>query len=109
MFASAMLALGETAILPGLLLIVVLFPATIWTLTSSLKGKRNVFMRTCAVIAIAFGGWGMAAGLKSIVKEWPPEDDLLFGLAFCAFFLLAGLASLLKMRNTKRTDEAKTK
>lgn len=104
-----MLALGETLILPGLLVIMLLFPATIWTLTCSIKGKRNVFMAVCAVTATVFGGWGTASGLKSIVEEWPPEGDLLFGLLFCAFFFMAGIVSLIKMRRSKRTAEASSK
>jgi hypothetical protein len=52
-----MFALGETAILPGLFIILVLFPAALWTLASSLKGKRNFFIFICAVASIVFGVW----------------------------------------------------
>jgi len=109
MLAAAMFALGETAILPGLVLIVVLFPATIWTLTASVKGKRNAVMAICALIATLFGGWGTASGLKSLVVEWPPEGDLIFGLIFCAFFFFAGVFSLVKMWKAKRRDQASEK
>ncbi len=83
----SMFALGETAILPGLLLILVLFPVTIWTLVSSIKGKRNVFMAVCAMTSAVLGGWGLATGSLSLLNEWPPEQDLLFGLFVCGCFL----------------------
>ena len=104
-----MFALGETKVLPGLLLILVLFPATLWTLGASFKGKRNYFMTVCAMMSAVFGGWGLAAGLLSLVKEGPPEQDLLFGLFFCGFFFAAGIFSLMKMWRGRQKQEASEK
>lgn len=114
-FPSPILALGETAILPALLMFLLLLPATILTLVNSVSGKRSVFMVICAVTAAIFGIWGVVGGLKLIAidwhipDDWPPSGDFIFSFLLCAFFLVAGLVALVKMWKTKRTDEAKAK
>ena len=105
-----MLAFGQSAILPGLLLIAVVFPATLWTVISSIKRKRNALMVVCAIIATVFGGWTMAASLIFIVQdEWPPDQNILYGLCWSAFFLFAGLISIIKMRREKQTADISAK
>jgi hypothetical protein len=106
---SPILALGETGIWPWLLIVLFLFPATIWTVISSIKGKRNGLMIGIAIIAAGFGGYGAVALAFSLRHEWPPEVDFLYALAWWLFFLATGSVSLIKMLRSKRRDEVSAK
>jgi hypothetical protein len=106
---SPILALGETGFWPWLLIVLFLLPATIWTVISSIKGKRNGLMIGIAIIAAAFGGYGAVALAFSLRQEWPPEGDFLYALAWWLFFLATGSVSLIKMLRTKRRDEVSAK
>ena len=88
-----MLALGESAILPALLLVLVLYPVTIWTLAASLKGVRSAFVASCGAVIAAAGALGCAAVLKDF--EWPPDQGLCISFAFWAFPLFAGIVALI--------------
>jgi hypothetical protein len=59
-----LLAHGESAILPGLLLLLVLYPASICTLAASLKGVRSTIVTSSGAIIAAVGALGCVAVLK---------------------------------------------
>jgi phosphatidylglycerophosphate synthase len=110
------LALGETGILQGILVLFVLFPATVWTLARSFTGRRNVFMVICAITASVFGIWGIKDCVKvmaldwHVPEDWPPSGVDIFVILFSLFLLLAGVVSVLKMWKVKRTETSeKTK
>jgi hypothetical protein len=110
-----MLALGETAILPGLLIVLVLFPATVLTFVASLLGKRNIAMVACSVASTIFGAWGIVDGLNTVMQDWkvpdswPPSGNFVLSFLFCAFLLLAGGVSLFKMYLGLKKGRAATK
>jgi hypothetical protein len=108
-FISPILALGETGIWPWLLIVLFFFPATIWTLIESIKGKRNGLLIGIAILATAFGGYGAVALAFSLRQEWPPGSDFLYSLAWWLFFLATGTVSLIKMWRSKRTDDVSAK
>jgi hypothetical protein len=88
-----MLAVGQTLILPGILLILLFITALSCALNGT-KGKRNRFVIVIGLVSTILGGWGVACGMKSLVQEWPPEPDLIFGMVFCFFLFLVGAVLL---------------
>ena len=98
-----MLAHGEAAILPALLLIVVLYPISIWILVRSLKGGRSRLMVVCATVIALCSGLASAAVLKDF--EWPPDQGFYFALLFWAFPLFCGIAALARMKRPNKNEQ----
>lgn len=102
-----MLAHAETAILPALLLLLILYPASIWILFRGVARKHNAFTIWCALF-ITIGG---AAGAIAVMTdfEWPPDKALLVSLGFWLFPLSSGLLALLmvKRARTKSSEDGR--
>jgi hypothetical protein len=102
-----MLALGESVLLPALLMLYVLYPASIWTLAQSLKGKYNALMIFFAILSILIGGIGSIQLLADTRWYFQLEgiEHLLVGVLPSAFLVFAGVVSLLKMRRSRQADK----
>ena len=96
-----MLGHGESAILPALLLVLVLYPLSVWTLVASLRGARGKFLAACGAVIAATGALGCVAVLKDF--EWPPDQGLCISFVFWAFPLFAGIVALIiRIRRPKQ-------
>ncbi len=95
-----MLAHGESVILPALLLVLVLYPMSIWIVTASLKGVRSTFVSVCGVIIAAVGAVGCVGVLKDF--EWPPDEGLCISFFFWALPFLCGVVALMRMKRQKQ-------
>lgn len=94
-----MLADAETVILPALLVILFLYPVSIWTLIRTLKARPNVLTIWCAALIATSGVVGVVAVLKDF--EWPPDQGLVISVLFWMFPLLCGLVGLVRARKGK--------
>src|SRR5262249_6438335 len=83
-----MLALGETTIFPGLLLLLVLYPMSIWTLVVSWRGQSGRVAQLFAITVIIFGALALAGVLKDF--EWPLDESFAFTILFWAFPVACG-------------------
>jgi hypothetical protein len=92
-----MLADAENAILPGLLLIVVLYPVSIWTLIRGARRRLNALTISCAAVIAVVGGAGLVAVMKDF--EWPPDQGLVISVLFWAFPLFAGIVALSRVKH----------
>ncbi len=102
-----MLALGETAILPGLLLIVFLASATFWVLDDTLRKKRSLVTMPLSIALVVVASIEAVGIIKDWVRDWPAAresalGDWLFNFVFCVVPLLAGLFALVKLWKDKR-------
>jgi len=104
-----MFAIGETLILPGIV-ILCLVPVAIWMLVRSCQGRRTPALVICAVLSLVVGLWGTADGVISCLRgESRASSELFFAFAVFLFQLVAGLMSLIKMRQPgkpKRVENA---
>ena len=94
-----MLADGEILILPALLLILGLYPVSIWTLVRSLQGARGALLAWSGAIITTIAGVGLVTVLKNL--EWPPGKIVCISILFWSFPLFSGVVTLLRMKRAK--------
>ena len=89
---------GESGIFPGILIYLTLYPAIMWTVIAAFRGKRNVAMILCAVIATGVGGmWCVQfLGEMGLVYSEDIPGLIKTSLAVGSLFLL-GLISLVRI------------
>ena len=91
-----MLADAENVILPALLLILVLYPLSIWILIRSVMGKLNSLTISCAAVIATVGAIGLVAVLKDF--EWPPDQGLIISVLFWAIPFVSGVIALTRVK-----------
>lgn len=108
MVHQIMLATGESAVLPALLFLVLLFlvlyPVSIWVLLNIRNGKRSGLITACAIVIATVGGVGALLTLKG--SQWPPEWGDIVGFLLWLFPPFCGLLVIARVRNRK--DEGKS-
>ena len=103
-----MLADGESAILPGLLLFLGLYSATIWMLLSYWNGNRSRVLISCAAIVAVSGGLASLAILKDFFVDgfqWPPDSGYVSSLLFFGTPFLSGVAVLVRAKRSQNTNQ----
>lgn len=105
-----MFALGESGLgfaLLGVLFLLLVYPASVYTLWKSLKGKRTPFMILCAWVAVIVGGIGSVGSVidSRYYSQWEDIESILLGVLFSGFLFLAGIVALLKMKRIKQKEK----
>ena len=98
-----MLADAERRILPALLLVLILYTVSLWTLVRSVRARPGALTLSCAAIITTIGGAGVVAVLKDF--EWPPDQSLLISLLFWSFPLFAGIIALTRKRGGRSKED----
>ena len=91
-----MLADAENLILPALLVIFVLYPASFWILVRSFGAKNNFLTKCCAVVILLISGTGLALLAMDFVLE--PQWNVLSGVLFWGIPFFAATVTLIRLK-----------
>jgi hypothetical protein len=94
MIVHPILAHGETAILPGLILIALVISVSAWTVFISFRWPMGRLLMACAVGLTLVGATALVILL--IGASWPLESAEIFSLLFWSIPVICGIASLVK-------------
>lgn len=97
-----MLALGETAILPGLIVVLALASVAIWVVSSGFRGRSGPVVVGVSFTLALVGVVGIVACARDIVRAWPPDRASWYAVIFWALPLAVGVVSLITARRRKR-------